>query len=91
MSSYYLRAITHFLPFLGLLSLTYVAKPIRVDSPNGAVQVTVDVTNQSQPTYAVRYRSAEVPPPRWAAVRFLEGYPGQYAVLARQPPMAAGT
>ncbi|UOR04961.1 glycoside hydrolase family 97 catalytic domain-containing protein [Hymenobacter aerilatus] len=55
--------ITHFLPFLGLLSLTtaaQAAKPIRVASPDGAVQVTVDVTGQGQPTYAVRYRSAEV-------------------------------
>ncbi|MET4106286.1 glycoside hydrolase family 97 catalytic domain-containing protein [Hymenobacter sp. UYP22] len=25
-------------------------------------------------------------PPRWADVRFLEGFPGQYAVLARQSP-----
>ncbi|MBO3270217.1 MULTISPECIES: hypothetical protein [Hymenobacter] len=44
MSSHYRRALTCFLPFLGPLGLTTIAKPIRVDSPDGAVQVTVSVT-----------------------------------------------
>lgn len=54
--------ITHFLAFLGLLGLTtaaQAAKPIRVASPDGAVQVAVGVTSQGQPTCVVRYRSAE--------------------------------
>ncbi|MFC6225787.1 glycoside hydrolase family 97 catalytic domain-containing protein [Hymenobacter artigasi] len=36
------------------------AGPVVVSSPDGAVQVTVAVDPQGQPTYAVRYRAAEV-------------------------------
>nr|WP_152981440.1 glycoside hydrolase family 97 N-terminal domain-containing protein [Hymenobacter sp. AT01-02] len=42
------------------LAAAQAAKPIRITSPNGAVQVTVDVSPQGQPTYAVRYRQAEL-------------------------------
>ncbi|GGG49758.1 glycoside hydrolase family 97 protein [Hymenobacter glacieicola] len=42
------------------LAAAQAAKPIRITSPDGAVQVTVDVTPQGQPTYAVRYRQAEL-------------------------------
>ena len=52
------------LPLLCLLALplaaAQAAQPIRISSPDGAVQVTVDVTAQGQPTYAVRYRQAEL-------------------------------
>jgi alpha-glucosidase len=36
------------------------AGPVLVNSPDGAVQVTVAVNAQGQPTYAVRYRQAEL-------------------------------
>ncbi|UPL51029.1 glycoside hydrolase family 97 protein [Hymenobacter sublimis] len=42
------------------LAAAQAAKPIRITSPDGAVQVTVEVTPQGQPTYAVRYRQAEL-------------------------------
>ena len=42
------------------LAAAQAADPIRISSPDGAVQVTVDVGAQGQPTYAVRYRSAEL-------------------------------
>jgi alpha-glucosidase len=41
-------------------SVARAATPVRVSSPDGAVQVTVDVTAQGQPTYAVRFRDAEL-------------------------------
>jgi alpha-glucosidase len=41
-------------------SVARAAAPVRVSSPDGAVQVTVDVTAQGQPTYAVRFRDAEL-------------------------------
>jgi alpha-glucosidase len=41
-------------------SAAQAAAPVRVGSPDGAVQVTVDVTAQGQPTYAVRLRGAEL-------------------------------
>jgi hypothetical protein len=52
------------LPLLCLLVLplaaAQAAQPIRISSPDGALQVTVDITAQGQPTYAVRYRQAEL-------------------------------
>ncbi len=36
------------------------APPISISSPDGAVLVMVAVTAQGQPTYAVRYRQAEL-------------------------------
>jgi alpha-glucosidase len=36
------------------------ANPILVNSPDGVVQVSVDVDAQGQPTYAVRYRNTEL-------------------------------
>ncbi|QDA60680.1 glycoside hydrolase family 97 protein [Hymenobacter jejuensis] len=53
------------LPLLCLLALPLAAaqaaaQPIRISSPDGAVLVTVAVTAQGQPTYAVHYRQAEL-------------------------------
>ncbi|TGE20878.1 glycoside hydrolase family 97 protein [Hymenobacter metallicola] len=52
------------IPLLCLLVLpltaAQAAKPVLVSSPDGAVQVTVDVTPQGQPTYAVRYAGTEL-------------------------------
>jgi len=42
------------------LAAAHAAQPIRISSPDGAVLVTVDLTPQGQPTYAVRYRQAEL-------------------------------
>ena len=54
----------HLLAILCLLALPLAAAraagPVLVSSPDGAVQVTVAVTAQGQPTYAVRYRAAEL-------------------------------
>lgn len=36
------------------------AQPVQVSSPDGAVRVTVDLTAQGQPTYAVRYGQTEL-------------------------------
>ncbi|MBC6990919.1 glycoside hydrolase family 97 N-terminal domain-containing protein [Hymenobacter sp. BT491] len=49
------------LPLLCLLALPLAAaqaaaQPMRISSPDGAVLVTVAVTVQGQPTYAVHYR-----------------------------------
>ncbi|MCA8830954.1 glycoside hydrolase family 97 protein [Hymenobacter pini] len=50
---------------LSLLTAAVLARPaaptpVRVGSPNGAVQVTIAVDSQGRPTYAVRYGRAEV-------------------------------
>ncbi|RPD49812.1 glycoside hydrolase family 97 protein [Hymenobacter sediminis] len=62
-----------FFPLLCLLVLplaaAQAAKPIRIKSPNGDVQVTVDVTAQGQPTYAVRYRRTELLRPSHLGLR----------------------
>jgi len=42
------------------LATAQAAGPIRISSPDGAVQVTVDMTREGQPTYAVRYQQTEL-------------------------------
>jgi alpha-glucosidase len=46
--------------FMLAAATAQAAGPILVSSPDGAVQVTVVVNAQEQPTYAVRYRQAEL-------------------------------
>ncbi|WP_139925582.1 glycoside hydrolase family 97 protein [Hymenobacter sp. DG01] len=62
-----------FFPLLCLLVLplaaAQAAKPIRIKSPNGDVQVTVAVTAQGQPTYTVRYRQTELLRPSHLGLR----------------------
>ncbi|MBF9140749.1 glycoside hydrolase family 97 protein [Hymenobacter properus] len=41
-------------------SISHAAGPVVVGSPDGDVQVSVDVDGQGRPTYAVRYRAAEL-------------------------------
>ncbi|UOQ68789.1 glycoside hydrolase family 97 protein [Hymenobacter volaticus] len=46
--------------FMLATATAQAANPVLVSSPDGVVQVSVDVTPQGQPTYAVRYRAAEL-------------------------------
>ncbi|WP_201982367.1 glycoside hydrolase family 97 protein [Hymenobacter rubidus] len=47
---------------LGLLATApaRAAEPVRVASPNGMIQVTVDLDSQGRPSYAVRYDRTEI-------------------------------
>ncbi|WP_161599401.1 glycoside hydrolase family 97 protein [Hymenobacter nivis] len=75
---------------LGLsISAAQAAGPIRISSPNGAVQVTVDVTAQGQPTYAVRYRQAELLQPSRLGLRLASADLTQGLHLAKADPQTA--
>lgn len=59
------------------------AAPVRVGSPDGAVQVTIDVTAQGQPTYAVRLRGAELLRPSRLGLRLASADLTQNLTLAK--------
>ncbi|RTQ48138.1 glycoside hydrolase family 97 protein [Hymenobacter gummosus] len=55
-----MRYFTLFCLLVLPLGAARAAQPIQISSPDGAVRVTVDLTAQGQPTYAVRYGQTEL-------------------------------
>ncbi|RZK17242.1 MAG: glycoside hydrolase family 97 protein, partial [Hymenobacter sp.] len=82
-----------FLPLFCLLALplaaAQAAQPIRISSPDGAVLVTVDMTALGQPTYAVRYRQAELLRPSHLGLRLASADLTQGLRLSKADPQTA--
>ncbi|RZL12797.1 MAG: glycoside hydrolase family 97 protein, partial [Hymenobacter sp.] len=69
--------------FMLAAATAQAAAPVRVGSPDGAVQVTIDVTPQGQPTYAVRLRGAELLRPSRLGLRLASADLTQHLKLAK--------
>ncbi|GAB3296357.1 glycoside hydrolase family 97 protein [Hymenobacter humi] len=68
---------------------SHAAGPVVVGSPDGAVQVSVDVDGQGRPTYAVRYRAAELLRPSRLGLQLAGADLSQGLKVASADPVAA--